>query len=239
MLSGCNDVKPSDSGYRELKGYFVRNDVFDGILTEKITSQEKFDRYFGAAATQSQQPEPIDFSKEYVMAVILSNTDHATVILVDSLVHSGNKARLYYSVQTDGPQSYTIRPVLLLGIERRYGNIEVTDNGAGTKSSFVQLDLKDGGATATVKKNNDERVTFTFEPNNYTRLSGTLTSADPSANVRFSQIILPDGSADGPFGREITYGLPQKGAYDLIVHENMMAGDPWAGEFTVRIELGQ
>lgn len=101
----------------------------------------------------------------------------------------------------------------------------------------IRLDVKDGRASATVEKDSMKSVVFAFDSGNYKLLSGSLASADSTANVRFSQIIMPDSTMDGPFGREIQYVLSKKGIYRLIVNENMMAGDPWSGEFTVNIKL--
>jgi hypothetical protein len=42
---------------------------------------------------------------------------------------------------------------------------------------------------------------------------------------------------DGPFNNEIIYELPVKGSYALLIHENMMTGDPWKGNFTIEIHL--
>ena len=57
------------------------------------------------------------------------------------------------------------------------------------------------------------------------------------ANLRLSQIILPTGTMDGPFGQKTGYNLAQFGGYQLIFSENMMAGEPWSGEAIVSLTL--
>lgn len=52
--------------------------------------------------------------------------------------------------------------------------------------------------------------------------------------IRFSQIIMPDGTMDGPFSTEITYKLQQQGYYKLIVGDNLMAADhAFTGKYSV------
>jgi hypothetical protein len=57
------------------------------------------------------------------------------------------------------------------------------------------------------------------------------------ANLRFSQIVMPSGTTDGPFGKSTGYNLAQFGGYQLIFSENMMAGEPWSGEAIITLTL--
>jgi len=66
-------------------------------------------------------------------------------------------------------------------------------------------------------------------------LFASLSSNDQNANIRFTQVALPDSSFDGPFGRDLHYALKKPGNYQLIIGENMMAGDKWEGEFVLRV----
>lgn len=63
------------------------------------------------------------------------------------------------------------------------------------------------------------------------------TPRDPQGNIRISQIIFPDGSADGPFWQDLKQKLTQSGVYQIILSANMMAGDPWSGEVDMYLEL--
>lgn len=57
------------------------------------------------------------------------------------------------------------------------------------------------------------------------------------ANLRWSQVVMPDGTMDGPFGQKVGYNLKQFGGYQFIFNENMMAGDPWSGEADITFTL--
>lgn len=104
-------------------------------------------------------------------------------------------------------------------------------------SGVVYLDLEKGHIKERIRKDSMQTVIVEFNPGDSTRVDAWLTSRDSLANVRFSQIFMPDSTADGPFGRELQYKLTQRGTYRLRIGENMMAGDPWAGVFLLRLEL--
>lgn len=104
-------------------------------------------------------------------------------------------------------------------------------------SGFIFLDFSEPRIHEKIRKDPNRIVFLEFNLNDTATLSGRLTSNDSIANIRFSQIILPDGTSDGPFGRELQYNLTQTGRYRLSVHEDMMAGDPWGGVFMVRLAL--
>jgi hypothetical protein len=66
-------------------------------------------------------------------------------------------------------------------------------------------------------------------------LFASLSSADKKANIRINQIELPDSTFDGPFGRKLHYKILQKGIYNIIIAEDMMAGDRWKGKFILKV----
>jgi len=101
----------------------------------------------------------------------------------------------------------------------------------------VNIQLHDGFGKVNIHKEKNQIVFVKFNSANYTNLYALLYSPDSSANIRFSQIFMPDGSMDGPFGREIRYSLIQNENYKLSIHENTMAGDPWTGDFNIEISL--
>lgn len=236
---GGSDSKREAVAYKEVSGYFVRNDVENKEFSEKITDLKRFEELFGMAATMSSRPTEIDFNKQFVAAIVMPVTYDATDMLVDSVIRNEGKMTVYYSVETGARQTYSVRPNLLLSINKKYdGRLETVMNGNKQKQQgYLILNIVDGKATATVSKNEREHVVFAFEPGDRKKLKGALSSPDSVANIRFTQIFMPDGTADGPFGRDIEYDLVQNGLYKLSVGENMMAGDPWAGEFTIAIIL--
>jgi len=104
-------------------------------------------------------------------------------------------------------------------------------------SAIVHIPLKNGKGNLFLHKEADQTIYVRFESKGYKKIRATLSSPDSTANIRFSQIFLPDGTMDGPFSRDLAYDLPVDGNYQVSIHENMMAGDPWSGNFNVSIEL--
>lgn len=68
-------------------------------------------------------------------------------------------------------------------------------------------------------------------------LLATLSSNDKNANIRISQIGFPDSTFDGPFGRNLNYKIKTPGNYKLIIGEDMMAGDRWNGDFSLKVSV--
>ncbi|MCW3161938.1 hypothetical protein [Chryseobacterium oryctis] len=84
-------------------------------------------------------------------------------------------------------------------------------------------------------KDNQELV---LKIENYTNptLKASISTDEKDFNIRFNQIKLPNGEYDGPFGREITYDIKQKGEVWLIIGKSNMASGNDIGHFTVSVE---
>lgn len=99
--------------------YFVNNTVKE-ISNPKITTLDEFNKVFGAAATMGADGKPteIDFSKQYVVAVVKSETGYSTTIAPVSLQKNDNQLVFTYKVETGEKQSYTIRPCLIIIVDK-------------------------------------------------------------------------------------------------------------------------
>ncbi len=80
-----------------------------------------------------------------------------------------------------------------------------------------------------------QHVTILVDVLSADTIFGKLLSDDKRANIRFTQIALPGHNFDGPFDRELIYSVKKQGRYALIIGQNMMAGDPWNGKFTLKV----
>ena len=121
LLSGCNALNKvknleaqSSSVYHEsLDNYFVRNDVETKKLQKLIIyDQATFDRYFGAGATMGTggQPTPINFNTQYVLAVVLPQTDRATTVTIQEVLQTGNSVIINYHVDKGAKMGYNMVP---------------------------------------------------------------------------------------------------------------------------------
>jgi hypothetical protein len=110
------------------------------------------------------------------------------------------------------------------------------DTGATARSLVVHLEA-DTGTVRTRGYLSQGPDTCTIVISRGGELVAGLVPDDPKGNIRFTQIILPGGKADGPFGRSLRYPVAGKGVYRLIIGQNLMAGDPWTGAFTLNVQL--
>lgn len=67
-------------------------------------------------------------------------------------------------------------------------------------------------------------------------ITATIKVKDSKQNIRFNQIKFPDGSMDGPFGKELTHIVKEKGEVWLIIGKNNMAEGSITGDFSVTVE---
>ncbi|WP_026730064.1 hypothetical protein [Flavobacterium denitrificans] len=68
------------------------------------------------------------------------------------------------------------------------------------------------------------------------KLNATIFPSIARENIRFNQIIFPDKTMDGPFGKELKIDIKQKGIYVLVIGHSQMAEDPFIGKFTIQLE---
>jgi len=67
-------------------------------------------------------------------------------------------------------------------------------------------------------------------------IKAKISTKEKDFNIRFNQIKLANGDYDGPFGRDLTYTLKDKGEVWLIIGKSNMASGNTKGSFTVSIE---
>ncbi len=122
--------------YSIAQGYFVRNDV-DSLPFNRIITREQFDSLFGMAAVMGAngKPTPIDFDRQFVIAVDAPVTNRITSIVPISLefvpasiastnarakVAAGTTIEFTFKTQYGTPQSFSTHPGLILVVDRRY-----------------------------------------------------------------------------------------------------------------------
>ncbi|MBO9620992.1 MAG: hypothetical protein J7539_18385 [Niabella sp.] len=119
--------QPSPIPFTVADHYFVKNTYKKGALTNpKIESQSQFEAIFGTAATMKAQPAPIDFSKQYIIAVIGNETDTATEIRPVQLQQQPNGTiELIYELKKEGgKRTFRITPLLLIRVDKIHsGNV--------------------------------------------------------------------------------------------------------------------
>lgn len=108
--------------YTSAQHYFVRNDV-EGLPPTEITTRDEFDKYFGMAAVMGPggMPTEIDFNKYFVVCLTMPPTDRAADLSVESLRRTkSGELELRYKLRQGEKRSYTIRPLILLMVDKKY-----------------------------------------------------------------------------------------------------------------------
>lgn len=97
------------------------------------------------------------------------------------------------------------------------------------------IELKSEWDSIKLHKIGKESDTITFNPGTYKNLNAEVNGVR-AGNIRFNQIIMPDKSSDGPFGKDLNYLLDQSGEYKLIIGESQMQGDPFEGDYILKFK---
>ena len=163
LLAGCKSTTPAASTtaetaatnlqpyavpYSIAQGYFLRNDV-DSLPLNRFITREQFDSVFGMAAVMGENgmPTPIDFDRQFVIAVDAPVTNRITSIVPVSLefvpahqatanarskIVAGSNIEFTYKVQIGAPQSFSTQTGLIIVVVRR-------DNATGVQHRLVSF----------------------------------------------------------------------------------------------------
>ena len=66
-------------------------------------------------------------------------------------------------------------------------------------------------------------------------ITAVVKPSKKEGNVRINQIQQPGGAFDGPFGDSLSYTFREDGSLRFIIGENLMAGDPYTGDFIFQL----
>lgn len=119
--------KPSEVSYTVAQNYFIKSGA---VLPEnhKITDQETFNQIFGMATTMGENGKPteIDFDKNFVIAVETGPVQKETTLTPEYLInHHDGKLVFHYAIKQGEDISYTIRPVLIIIVDKNLENMPI------------------------------------------------------------------------------------------------------------------
>ncbi|MBR6936114.1 MAG: pyridoxamine 5'-phosphate oxidase family protein [Prevotella sp.] len=120
-------------------------------VNPKITSEELFKQLFGMATVMGENGKPteIDFSKQFVLAVVLPVTDINTEINPVKVEEKGDTLFYHYDVKTGEKQSFNIQPLSIIILDKKYENKEIfliNQQAMEENMKEVQAYLKECGA---------------------------------------------------------------------------------------------
>lgn len=129
ILTISNAFSQVNISFTIAQNYFVKNTFKSSDLkTHKITKAVDFEKIFGMATVlgANGKPTPIDFKKQFVIAVINNETDISTSFTPIKLEKIRVK-KLHFEFQSHigEKQSFTIRPFVLIIVDRKYKNYKI------------------------------------------------------------------------------------------------------------------
>ena len=126
LLSQCSisrkvAAKAYPIGFSELHNYYVVNTHKVKKIERKIiTSEEEFYSIFGEAAVMGTNgnPTPVNFKTQFVLAVILPETNRVVNMYPESVLENGNAVIFNYIVNKGEKTSYTMVPFTAIALDR-------------------------------------------------------------------------------------------------------------------------
>lgn len=114
--------------FKLAENYFIKNDYNSDQKGLAITDEQTFTRIAGPAASMGDkgQPTKIDFSKQFVILILLPQTEYYTTINVKSLAYDGKNVLLNYGVKKGEKITYTMRPSEMLVVDKKYMGSVIT-----------------------------------------------------------------------------------------------------------------
>lgn len=122
MTEKHSETVLTDIPFAIAQNYFVQNDA---QLPEdpKITAQSDFDSIFGNATLMGEDGKstPIDFEQQFVIAVVLDQSDFATKIEpMDLRKLDSEKIQFRYTVTVGERQPYISQSALILVVDKKH-----------------------------------------------------------------------------------------------------------------------
>ena len=112
---------PTGLPYTRMANYYVRNDA-ELPVEAKIDDRATFESLFGMAALMGTdgEPTPVDWDREFVLAVADPSTDLLTTLEPESLRQEGGELVFTYTETVGDRQSYWTLPFLMIKVDRKY-----------------------------------------------------------------------------------------------------------------------
>ena len=119
--------RPTAVPFTKAENYFIKNGA-NLPDNHKITDKDTFNSIFGMATTMGENGKPteIDFDKSFVIAVETGLVQKETTLIPEYLInHHDGKLVFHYAIKQGEDISYTIRPVLIIIVDKNLENMPI------------------------------------------------------------------------------------------------------------------
>ncbi len=167
VMAACGNQQvsaPAEGGetscevtFEVVKNYFFKNDQVIPA-SPKITTAEEFEQLFGMATTMGDDGKPttVDFTRQFVLAIVLPVSNLAMEITPDRLEEKGDTLFYFYNAQEGETQSYSTQPISLIILDKKYADKQVV---------MVNMQVKD--YYAAVYRYLAEQIAGHYAPGEY------------------------------------------------------------------------
>ena len=130
------DEASNEVAFEVAKNYFFKNDQ-EIPASPKITTAEEFGKLFGMATTMGKDGKPteIDFTKQFVLAIVLSVTNLATEITPNRL-----EKFYFYDAKVGEAQTYSTQPISLIILDKKYADKTVVMVNEQVKDYYAAVE---------------------------------------------------------------------------------------------------
>ncbi len=105
--------------FTELKNYYVRNDIDCSHVQRLILDNEQdFKGFFGEAAVMGGLPTDINWKKQFVIAVLLPETNRPTMVTPLEVKRNDHSIIMKYQVNRGAKTTYTLVPFTAVALDR-------------------------------------------------------------------------------------------------------------------------
>lgn len=121
LMSSCAvNLDGVTANYSRINNYYINNHLSNGTHKLVIQNQQEFESVFGEGAVMGRngQPTRIDFSRQFVVAVILPETNRQTTIETALVRRLGDRLYFSYIIEEGHATSYTMRPYTAVVVDR-------------------------------------------------------------------------------------------------------------------------
>ncbi len=131
----------NEVAFEVAKNYFFKNNQ-EIPASPKITTAEEFGKLFGMATTMGKDGKPteIDFTKQFVLAIVLPVTNLATEINPTRIEEKGETLFFFYNAKVGEAQTYSTRPISLIILDKKYADKSVVMVNEQVKDYYAAFD---------------------------------------------------------------------------------------------------
>ena len=136
-----SDEASNEVSFEVAKNYFFKNDQ-ETPASSKITTAEEFGKLFGMTTTMGNDGKPteIDFTKQFVLAIVQPVTNLATEITPDRLEEKGDTLFYFYDAKVGEAQTYSIQPISLIILDKKYADKQIVMVNEQVKDYYAAVE---------------------------------------------------------------------------------------------------